>query len=279
MTEINTSIKIDNTDAKNKIEQVKSAFESMKTTAQGGANGIQNSFMKAFNQISSAARNTLVGAFKAASDRIRRMFASLGSSLVSFIGIFTFTELTKELQATASSFIATENGLKAITQSGEMANKTLMYLKDLGANLGTDINTLASSFLKYSAAGSKSLATSAQLLDMFEALSETSVILQFSKQQLEGAFRAITQMMSKGKVQAEELRGQLGEHLPGAFEIAAEAMGLTTKELDKMLKQGQVTAEMLIAKLPEGLRKAYGAALPAALKTSRAEFGRLKNDV
>jgi tape measure domain-containing protein len=34
---------------------------------------------------------------------------------------------------------------------------------------------------------------------------------------------------------AEELRGQLGERLPGGLEAAAERMGVTTGELGKML--------------------------------------------
>ena len=42
---------------------------------------------------------------------------------------------------------------------------------------------------------------------------------------------ALAQMASKGTVQAEELRGQLGERLPGAFKIAAAAMGVTQAEL------------------------------------------------
>jgi tape measure domain-containing protein len=33
---------------------------------------------------------------------------------------------------------------------------------------------------------------------------------------------ALNQMMSKGTIQAEELRGQLGEALPGAFGIMAK---------------------------------------------------------
>lgn len=49
--------------------------------------------------------------------------------------------------------------------------------------------------------------------------------LALSKDQMDGVFLALGQMISKGKVQAEELRGQLGERLPGAFDMAAKAMG------------------------------------------------------
>ena len=56
-------------------------------------------------------------------------------------------------------------------------------------------------------------------------------------------------MISKGKVQAEELRGQLGERLPSAFQLAAKAMGMTTAQLDKFMADGKLTAEDLLPKL------------------------------
>ena len=59
----------------------------------------------------------------------------------------------------------------------------------------------------------------------------------------ERAFLALNQMMSKGTVQAEELRGQLGEALPGAFGIMAKAVGVTEKELQNMMKAGEVLAD------------------------------------
>jgi tape measure domain-containing protein len=48
-----------------------------------------------------------------------------------------------------------------------------------------------------------------------------------------GIFKALEQMLSKGNVQAEELRGQLGERLPGAIYFSAKALGVTTRELNK----------------------------------------------
>ena len=75
------------------------------------------------------------------------------------------------------------------------------------------------------------------------AVSKAATTLGLSSSEADGALLAVSQMMSKGTVQAEELRGQLGERLPGAFQIAARAMGVSTSELGKMLEAGQVIAE------------------------------------
>ena len=60
---------------------------------------------------------------------------------------------------------------------------------------------------------------------------------------MKAAMRATSQVFSKGKVSAEELRQQLGERLPGAFTLFADSMNMTPQMLDKALEQGKVTLE------------------------------------
>ncbi len=60
---------------------------------------------------------------------------------------------------------------------------------------------------------------------------------------MKAAMRATSQVFSKGKVSAEELRQQLGERLPGAFTLFAKSMDKTPAELDKALEQGKVTLD------------------------------------
>ena len=64
-----------------------------------------------------------------------------------------------------------------------------------------------------------------------------------SLEDMKSAMRAVSQVFSKGKVSAEELRQQLGERLPGAFTLFADSMNMTPAMLDKALEQGKVTLE------------------------------------
>lgn len=64
-----------------------------------------------------------------------------------------------------------------------------------------------------------------------------------SLQDLESALIATSQVFSKGKVSAEELRQQIGERLPGAFTLFAQSMGKTPQELDKALERGEVSLQ------------------------------------
>ena len=74
---------------------------------------------------------------------------------------------------------------------------------------------------------------------------------------MKAAMRATSQVFSKGKVSAEELRQQLGERLPGAFTLFAESMNKTPAELDKALEQGKVTLNDFM-KFADKLFKTYG---------------------
>jgi len=68
-----------------------------------------------------------------------------------------------------------------------------------------------------------------------------------SLEDVDGAMRAVVQIFSKGGVQAEELRGQLGERFPGAVVKFAQANKLTFEELQSRLEAGTVGIAEFVA--------------------------------
>nr|WP_277881836.1 tape measure protein [Leptolyngbya sp. FACHB-541] len=98
-------------------------------------------------------------------------------------------------------------------------------------------------------------------------------------QQAERVNLAIQQMSSKGKISAEELRQQLGESLPGAFQIAARAMGVTTAELDKMMERGELLSEEFLPRFAAQLSAETAGAIPGAMKSSQAAINRFNNAI
>jgi tape measure domain-containing protein len=95
-----------------------------------------------------------------------------------------------------------------------------------------------------------------------------------SLQDLDGALLATAQTFSKGKVSAEELRGQIGERLPGAFTLFAKSIGKTGPELDKMLKDGEVGLNDFIAFVIK-LKDTFGETNAAIVLSSAAAGDRL----
>jgi lambda family phage tail tape measure protein len=92
---------------------------------------------------------------------------------------------------------------------------------------------------------------------VFRGIAAAVVATGGNAEKLNAALRATAQVFSKGKVSAEELRQQIGERLPGAFTIFAQAIGKTPQQLDKALEDGKVTLADFL-KFSEELYKRYG---------------------
>lgn len=166
--------------------------------------------------------------------------------------------------------------LLTVSGSSEKLAYNQAFLSETADRLGLDVLSMTDNFIKFTAAAQETSLTNAEVRDIFTAVSESSRALGLTTEDTKGAFRALTQIMSKGSVQAEELRGQLGERFPGAVQIAAKAMGVTTAELNKMLEMGQlVSDEFLLAystRLPEAFQLTE-----AATRSLNSEINRLNN--
>lgn len=160
-----------------------------------------------------------------------------------------------------------ERAYSAIYGGSIRANQQLEFLYNTSRRLGLQFQDAAENAKGFFAAG-QGTTLAPELNRIFSAVSGAGATLALSQEQMSGVFLALGQMISKGKVQAEELRGQLGERLPGAFRLAAEAMGVTTAELDKMLEQGKVVAEDLLPKMADLLERKYPGAASEAVKAT-----------
>lgn len=169
------------------------------------------------------------------------------------------------------------NSLKFSTGSANAAAKEIEYLKKTTNELGLEFLSTSQSYAKFSAATKGTALEGQKTRDVFEAIAKASTVLGLSADESSGALLAISQMMSKGTVSAEELRGQLGERLPGAFQTAAKAMGVTTQELGKMLEQGQIVASEFLPKFAEELEKSLGDNPTSAAGSAQAQLNKLSN--
>lgn len=164
--------------------------------------------------------------------------------------------------------------MEAITGSAEAASSELQWLRSTTNELGQEFYTAAESYRGFLAASQDTAIAGQTARDIFRATLEAATALGMSVEDTEGSLRAFTQMVSKGNVQAEELRGQLGERLYGAFNLAAQAMGVSTSELNKMLERGEVLAEDLLPELARVLHEKYGQAALDASHDAQAAFNR-----
>jgi tape measure domain-containing protein len=167
--------------------------------------------------------------------------------------------------------------MTAITGSSELAAQQFQKLSDFANQYGLNLIAVADSYKNFSASATMANVPLEQTDYIFQSVAKAASVLKLSNEDLKGALNALSQMISKGTVQAEELRGQLGERLPGAFNLAAKAMGVTTQELGKMLERGDVMAGDLLPKLALELNNTFGDKITGNVDNLQASINRLDN--
>jgi tape measure domain-containing protein len=152
------------------------------------------------------------------------------------------------------------------------------YVKGQADRIGIEFDTAAKGYAKFAAAAKLAGRDRQEIRFIWEAFAEVGRVANLSREDLDGVFKALEQITSKGKIQAEELRGQLGDRLFGAFQIAAQALKDQFPDLDKAMKDGLVTSEQLVA-IAEQYRKTVADQLPAATAGLAAQQARFTNAV
>jgi tape measure domain-containing protein len=161
--------------------------------------------------------------------------------------------------------------------SGADGAKNLQFLDKTIKDLNLDMNASFGGFQSITGAMRGTKLEGQATRDIFEGVGMAATVMNLKADQVQGAFLAIGQIASKGKLQAEELRGQLGERIPGAFAIASRAMGVTQVEMNKLLEGGKIYAEDFLPKFAKELKKTFEGGLPAAANSMQAAINKKNN--
>jgi len=211
------------------------------------------------------------GRVKSSVSRVAASFTSLKAAVAGVVA----GAAVKGLLDTATALDSMAIKMKFATGEASKASKEFAYVSQQAEKLGLDIKSSVDFFASFAAAARGTRVEGQGVREVWTAVAESAAVMQLSAEESEGAMRALTQIMSKGKVQAEELRGQLGERIPGAFQIAARAMDMTTQELDKFMAEGKLLAEDFLPKFAAQMRKEMAGSVGEAGETMRAELNRM----
>ena len=211
--------------------------------------------------------------------RLRRGVIALSAVTLGLLGVSSaLGVLTQSVQA-KTAIEAIDRSLLAATGTAEAGRREFAFVREEVDRLGLSLQDAGRDFSQLAAAAKDTKIEGQGTRDIFTAVGETMTVLGRSADDTRGAMRALVQVISKGTVQAEELRGQIGERIPGAFQIMARALGVTTIGLNKMLELGQVLAEDALPKFARELRKTFSAGLADAMTSTRASLNRFSTAV
>lgn len=181
--------------------------------------------------------------------------SALGGGAVAAAGGLATAGAVLALAALTKGMIAYGNqaAIAATQQSkfqkalvGVLGNDTKQGLEAINSVVKTynvPLQSATENFTRLAASTRSAGVSTSDAKKVFEGMIVANKALGGSNEQLNGILLATQQVFSKGKVTAEELRGQIGERLPGAVSLFAKSMGITTAELDEALEKGTVSVE------------------------------------
>lgn len=171
-----------------------------------------------------------------------------------------------------------DSALRVVSLDTDDFNRKQAFLTKTSNDLGIEFDKLEENYVTLSA-NAKGTALQGKLADdIFKSMSVTGARLKLSNEKLEKGFLAISQMIGKTTVQSEELKGQLSEAIPGASQIMARALGVSTAKLGEMMKAGEVLAVDALPKFAAELERTFNPSHEKRIDGVRANLARLKNE-
>lgn len=244
-------------------------FDRMRRSAEGARRG--------FDSVSGSARrggrslNSFAGASRRAGGAFSGAMSVLGGNLLTGV-VEKVARLAVSTGKAAVEFaMFGENSRLAFDQlakHGASPEKLFQHSIDLAQELGLGVRDTTKQFSKFLALQFNP----DQATDLIKLGGDLRV-LGATADEVKGAFLAIGQIKSKGRLQGEEMlqlqeRGISGELVKDAL---AKRLGVDVGEVDKLQAAGKISADVALPAIQDALLKKLGTSTPGEASKIRAE--------
>lgn len=176
--------------------------------------------------------------------------------------------------------------LGQVSLSQDDYNRRLDLARQISKDYTLGLRETITGYAQVAAAASANNLTFKETETIYRGVVAAAVAFGKSQADIDAIVTATTQVLSKGKISAEELQGQIGERLPGAVARFAEATNRSLPQLAKDLQDGkvnikdfvdytrsQVTDYDALAKMIGSSPEKAGARLKLALDRAAETYG------
>jgi tape measure domain-containing protein len=288
ITKIDNSTKTFNTTT-NKLQQSISVttntvnrFDNSIRNSGNTVNKFDESIRNSFNtlsrfggQVGSVAKN--VSGFDGLLSRV-------ASRMAAYFAIESLVNFGKELVNVERRFELLENRVSFVAGATTIGDAIMGRLKNTANELGIGLEELVNGFAGFGIAAKMAGFGATQTEEIFTKVAVSLRAAGANSLQTQRAFYALQQMLSKGVVSAEELRRQLGESLPGASDLMAEAYrrlhpeaNITNREFTKLLENGKIISAEILPEFANVLEEEFSPALSGKKNSLDAALTRASN--
>ena len=196
-------------------------------------------------------------------------------------GLAFVTSLPGQILNAAKSQQQFNNAMRTATQDTGTFAKEMLYVDNIQRAFGLNLETTRQGFVRLYASMAPTGFDSGSIEKLFTGISAATAALQLTPDKAERVIYAFGQMASKGQIMSEELKGQLGDVLPGALAIFAKAAGMSVKEFSQAMEDGEFVGQRfreVFAKVSDELMNRFGTGAQAAGKSLQGLLNTVQGD-
>lgn len=215
------------------------------------------------------------------SSLIRKMsnaWLALKSAMILSIPLKMFDMFIDKIISVDRSYQQFMASMYVSTNSMAKSKEAFDFVARAARAYGVELETLSKSYAKFRASASATLPTAA-IDRLFLSVTAVASVLHMAPHSVDRMFTAFTQMASKGQIYSEELKQQLGEHLPGAVALAAQAMGVSVRQLMDDMKKGKVDIVKFFSNMPDVIMEKFGKAAEISALSIQSQINNLKSTI
>ena len=216
---------------------------------------------------------------------LRSGFDSLTNTLHAVAGAFGIGLNIGNAIGMVKNMITSSFQLAAAMEQSEMAFTTMLGSAEASTEMLTKLRDFADKtpfeFAGLQEAAKRMMAYGFAAEDVIPTLTsvgDAAAALGGGQPMIERLTTALGQMSAKGKVSGEELR-QLAEAGVPALRYLAEAAGVTTGEMSKMIEKGVVPADKAVKVLLENMKQEFGGLMGKQAETASGKLSTMKDSL
>lgn len=200
-----------------------------------------------------------------------------GSAIRSAAGALTVGNFLQQVVQATDDTQKFRSALTALGQSSEDVEAQMGRVRDVVRAYGMNLRETQDMFASFTHAVTSTGVAMESAESMFSNASLSMRAMGMDRVQQEGAFRALGQMFSKGRIMSEELFGQLAEHWRGFPGMIAESLNVTLPQLREAIEKNGLDPRVLELVI-ERYRQSMEGAIDSALNRPTVAIERLRTE-
>lgn len=209
-------------------------------------------------------------------NKVNRSFGAVGKTLLGLFAVNRIMAFGTELQKVIVESDRLNTSLMFNSKSGE-GIKNIEFLNTTIKDLKLNFQASQRGFEEMNSKMTRAGISGEVVRKSFEGIGTAALVMRATDGQLEAMLGSVGALAEKGVIKFNDFENLIGNKIPGALRIAANAMNVSEATLVKMFESGKITADKFLPAFADQLKETFSEGTAEALNSMQAAMNNRKN--